>query len=302
MLTFTPQVKKLGIPEATSSGQPYYPIYLFGPYKLLCVIAGCTISFFWTVFPYPVSARSQVRKTLGRSLFVLANLYSCTHTSIKIWMNEEQGNMRDPISPGRRLESAKNTLFSQAMSLVAKVQASSRWTTFEPPIGGKFPTAIYNGVISDIQTLATSMALMAHTTRGHDVLLSQSDKYEPSESQEKWIRHLARVSDSPVFNSHVVTSLLCHLSAAIINKSALPPYLSPPEYFPLVRKLKDMNVEALSIKNVEDPAFSAFASLEVMSSLMSSRLGHLVTSIKLLVGEVNFDIHVEDAADREKLR
>lgn len=56
------QVRQLGVNLATSNGQPYYPIYLFGPYKLATVAAGCAISFIWVIFPYPITAKSQLRK------------------------------------------------------------------------------------------------------------------------------------------------------------------------------------------------------------------------------------------------
>jgi hypothetical protein len=51
------EVRQLGVAQATSNGQPYYPIYLLGPYRLACVAGGSFVAFFWTIFPYPISDR-----------------------------------------------------------------------------------------------------------------------------------------------------------------------------------------------------------------------------------------------------
>lgn len=300
------QAKKLGIEKATSNGQPYYPVYLFGPYKLLCVLAGVTISFFWTIFPYPVSARSRVRKTLGRCLFLLANFYSCMHTSVKIWINEQQGDMNERLSPGRLLQASSRSLFSKQMALLAHIQSLIHWTTYESPIGGKFPQAIYQSAVSDMQMLATCMALMSHTTRDVDLSLPNSELGDsgpkPTGLDEKWIHQLTRAIGSSEFDSHITTSLLCHLAGAISNNSALPPYLSPPEHFPLARKLREINAHAMHIENIQDPTFSAFACMEVTTSLVSSRLKNLVKNVKDLVGEIDFDMYVKNqGTKREKV-
>ncbi|OQD89943.1 hypothetical protein PENANT_c002G04673 [Penicillium antarcticum] len=144
------QVRKLGFPEATSNGQPYYPIYLFGPYKLAAVAAGCAISFFWVIFPYPITAKSQLRKLLGRSLFVLAEFYSCMHSTIELWLSNELGSIQDKSSPANNLQSSRHKLFKEEMMLLTGLRAHSHFSTFEPPIGGKFPKETYDSIIAEI--------------------------------------------------------------------------------------------------------------------------------------------------------
>jgi hypothetical protein len=273
------QVRKLGIQEATSNGQPYYPIYLFGPYKLACVTAGCLVSFIWVIFPYPISAGRQVRKTLGRSLFVLANFYSCMHTTIEVWMNEEQEDINDKEPPARLLEGVRNRLFTGEMSLLASLQAYSHFTTFEPPIGGKFPKQAYDNIIAESEKIVICVALMAQATRALEYLSKQPPAPTVSGSKNHegaWIRDLATLVKSTDFNAHKVTSLLCHLSAAVSNGQALPPYLAPPDPFPMARQLRKLSDRLMDIRNVEDPGFSAFAAMEVFSSMVNSSLGELV--------------------------
>lgn len=116
-----------------------------------------------------------------------------------------------------------------------------------------------------------SVVLMVQTTRGLDELSTRTE--------EKWLRRLANVIKSTDFNAHITTSVLCHLSAAVSNASALPPYLSPPEPFPVAqkpRKLSHAGDGLLDTKNAEDSTYSALASLEVLSSAMNSSLARLI--------------------------
>ncbi|KAK5203043.1 hypothetical protein LTR41_011230 [Exophiala xenobiotica] len=283
------QVNKIGIPKAESSGQPYYPVYQFGSYKLLCVVIGCAIALVWTVFPYPLSSSSQARKVLGRSLFVLANFYSCVHTTIELWIVRPSGDVQEV---SRSLGAAKDRLFAEEMQLITALRMHSRFSKFDPPLGGKFPTESYNRVAPEIQTILISMALMAQTIRS----LGGSS---PKRQEENWLQHLSQAIKSTNFNSHVTTSLLCHLSAAVSYGIALPPYLSPPAPLGLARELRNLSAELMDIKHADDSSFSAFASLEVLSAIISASLSRLVDEVKTLVGEVSFDGYVKSAERAE---
>ncbi|KAJ5691878.1 hypothetical protein N7462_001301 [Penicillium macrosclerotiorum] len=289
------QVRKLGITAAESNGQPYYPIYLFGPYKLAAVAAGCAISFFWVIFPYPITAKSQLRKLLGRSLFVLAKFYSCMHSTIECWLSGELGDILDKTSPAHQLQVSRHKIFKEEMMLLTGLRMHSHFSTFEPPIGGKFPKEIYDKIISEIQRILTSMSLMAHTTQSLEGLSIESE-HSGHETDDQWMSQLAEIAlKSADFNSHKITSLLCHLSAAITNAQPLPPYLSTPETFPLARQMQKIDVDLLNIKHVEDPSFSAFVSLEVLRSVVSFSLQDLIDDMKKLVGELNFDYYPRQA-------
>ena len=228
------------------------------------------------------------------------------HSSVKIWINEQQGDMNDPSSPGSQLQALSRSLFSKQMAHLALTQSLIHWTAYESPIGSKFPQKIYQSAVSNMQMLATCMALTSYTTRDVDLSLTNSNlgNFESRNTglEEKWIHQLARATRSSEFDSHMTTALLCHLSAAISNSSALPPYLTPPEHFPLTRKLRDINAHAMRIENIQDPSFSAFACMEVATSLVSSRLKCLVEDVKGLVGEINFDLYFKDGEmKREKV-
>lgn len=191
--------------------------------------------------------------------------------------------------------------------LLNQLRMHSHFSTFEPPIGGKFPKHVYDAIISEIQRMLTSMALMAQTTQ--NLTAFAFDHRDSKDPENRWVSRLAEIAlKSADFKSHATTSLLCHLSASILNAQPLPPYLSTGDSFPLARQLQRIDGELLSLRHVEDPAFSAFVSLEVLRSVLSFSLKDLLrysslnfssssvltcsSNVKSLVGELAFDFHV----------
>ena len=274
------QVRQFGVDLATSNGQPYYPIYLFGPYKLATVAAGCAISFFWVIFPYPITAKSRLRKMLGSGLFTLAQFYSCMHTTIELWLNGERGTIQDVKLYSNRLVSRRRKLFRDEMTLLNALRMHSHFSTFEPAIGGKFPKSIYDAIISETQRIVTSMALMAQTTQNVNSL-SRNLSEETENAHKRWASRLAGIAlDSEDFKSHSTTSLLCHLGSALMNAQPLPPLLSTGHSFPLARQMQGIDNELLSMRHIEDPAFSTFVSLEVLRTVVNFSLKNLLKYVQ----------------------
>ncbi|KAL5339387.1 MFS transporter [Aspergillus crustosus] len=247
------QIRKLGLEVGTSNGQPYYPIYLFGPYKLAAVAAGCTISFFWVIFPHPVTSKSTLRRGLGRGLFNLAKFYSCMHTTIKLRLSGElhtgnaQASHRDSPAIPTNLATTRQKIFKDEMILLNQLRTLSHFTTFEPPIGGKFSKDIYDCVIAQVQRILISMALMAHTAQNLETpqpkIDASNNNNRPNQDSHdaNWVSRLASIAlQSEDFNSHSITSLLCHLGSSITNAQPLPPYLSVGDSFSLACRLQQV--------------------------------------------------------------
>jgi hypothetical protein len=297
----TSQIRKLGLEVGTSNGQPYYPIYLFGPYKLAAVAAGCAISFFWVIFPYPVSSKSTLRKGIGRSMFILARFYSCMHTTIELWMRGGLGDTQDSRSPSRRLEKMRHSMFREQMGLLNTLRTLSHFSSFEPPVGGKFPREVYDGIIGEVQRMLVCMALMARVAQAieaptHTHTPPATTNINPMPTNESkpeapWSTRLATIAlESTTFKSHSITSLLCHLSSSITNAQPLPPFLFAGDTFPLARRLQEVDGGLLSLRHVEDPAFSAFVAMEVLRSVVGHGLGGLLRYVTFLL----FSSHVRD--------
>lgn len=144
------QTRKIGIAASESTGQPVYPIYLLAPYRLACVAGGLAVAYFWTVFPYPVSEQSELRKEVGRSLYLLANFYSVVHETMRARIRGDEGSPDDKSSPGRRLEKARHEVFSKQVLMLANLRTYSSFTKWQASIGGKFPKAQYDSIINHI--------------------------------------------------------------------------------------------------------------------------------------------------------
>ncbi|KAL4861310.1 hypothetical protein BDV12DRAFT_180454 [Aspergillus spectabilis] len=298
------QIRKLGLEVGTSNGQPYYPIYLFGPYKLAAVAAGCAISFFWVILPYPVTSKSTLRRNLGRGLFILAKFYSCMHTTIKLRLSGGLGSVQDAHSTSYKLARIRRKIFKEEMTLLNNLRMLSHFSTFEPPIGGKFPKDTYDNIISEVHRILISMALMAHTAQNLETpAAARQSSNDTKNNTNKWVSRLASIAlQSEDFNSHSITSLLCHLSSSITNAQPLPPYLSAGGSFPLARRLQQVDRELLSMRHVGDPALWAFATMEVLRSVVGISLSGLMRNVRDLVGEISFDFHVRTAPDDVELR
>jgi hypothetical protein len=76
ILGYELQVRKIGIQLATSNGQQFYNVWLLGLIRLATVTTGFFVAWIFTIFPYPITEHSQVRKNLGSALYLLANYYS----------------------------------------------------------------------------------------------------------------------------------------------------------------------------------------------------------------------------------
>jgi hypothetical protein len=141
------QVRKIGIAAATAAGQPYYPTYELAPYRLACVAGGSFIAFIWTIFPYPLSDRSWMRKDLGSTLYLLANYYSVVHSTVRARLHDTEGDMEMKTSPGRQLEKARHKIFGKLMLLLPSLKQHAEWQKWELTIGGKFPRVCFQSSI-----------------------------------------------------------------------------------------------------------------------------------------------------------
>ena len=141
------QVRRIGIAASIKTGQPYYPIFELAPYRLACVAGGSFVSFIWTVFPYPLSDRSWLRRDIGSALYLLANYYSVVHTTIRSRISNTEGDMSSKVSPGRQLEKIRYKIFAKLMMILPSLRQHADWQKWEVNIGGKFPRETYDGIM-----------------------------------------------------------------------------------------------------------------------------------------------------------
>jgi hypothetical protein len=147
------QIKKVGIAISESNGQQYHPLYELAPYRLAAVGGGVAIAALFTYFPSVVTARRQLRKDLGSSLYLLAHYYSSVHTTVSLRIRGTQGDLRDKRSPGRVLQKARTRVLAKELVLLQGMKQHCEFTAWEPTFGGKFPRDTYDRLIKHTQKL-----------------------------------------------------------------------------------------------------------------------------------------------------
>ena len=283
------QGEKLGVKLVESNGQEYYAVYILGPYRLGTVCAGLAVAFFWTYFPYPVTTHATLRKDLGHTLYLLANYYSCVHTTVNTRM--KHGSCFDESkksSPAFKLAKARAKCFAKLIVLLSKLREHSNFTKWEPTFGGRFPREKYDELIDSLQHMFNYMSLMAYSSMAFTA--EEGDESE-------WLRDFRSFTGDLQLTSHEMTSILCLVSASVTNAQPLPPYLSIPRPFALAERMEAVDPNILSVKHIEEPCYASFAVLEVASSLIVEEVGATVRKVQELVGEVDFSFHVVSTRD-----
>lgn len=266
------QVRKLGVTLSESNGQPYYPIYLLAPYRLATVCGGLFVAFIWTIFPYPISEHSELRKTLGSTLYLLANYYSVVHETVRVRIQGAEVNMDVKDSPARKLEKARQTVFSKSMLLLQGLRTHSAFLKYDVPIGGRFPKKTYDKIIGRIQDIFNFMSLISYASQ----TFSEMNAQQNGESESEWLLDFRSVEHELHMTSKEITTLLSLLSASVANAQPLPPYLRAPEPYALSSKLEALDKDIISVRHMAEPGFAAFAVLQISTKCIGDDLKALL--------------------------
>ena len=107
-----------------------------------------------------------------------------------------------------------------------------------------------------------------------------------------WLKDFKHVIGSLEFTSHSVTSLLAIISGAIASGKPLPPYLKAPDSYHIGEMLSSLDEDILSTKHVCEPGYSAFAVMQVSTTMLAEDMAGLLADTKRLVGEAEFNLDV----------
>ncbi|KFY44062.1 hypothetical protein V494_01656 [Pseudogymnoascus sp. VKM F-4513 (FW-928)] len=286
------QVKKIGIKAASATGQPYYPTYQLAFYRLACVAGGSFVAFFWTIFPYQLSDRSWLRKDLGSMLYLLANYYSVVNSTTRARINNTEGDVRLKSSPHQQLKKARHKIFGKLMMILPSLKQHADWQKWELTVGGKFPRETYEAIILRSTNILNYLSLISYASQTWS--RENEPQYPETETATRraWLNDLSVLLDDVGPTSHQITSTLSLLSASISQGSTLPPYIPLPQPYFLNRRLEALDRDILDPRHIEEPDYSAYACLQVASSLITDDLARLVEHVKDLVGETDFSFTV----------
>ncbi|OAL36805.1 hypothetical protein AYO20_03860 [Fonsecaea nubica] len=296
------QVKQVGKAISESNGQVFHPVYELAPYRLACVLGGVGVACLLTYFPSVTTARSEMRRDLGNTLYLLGQYYSSSHKSVSLRLKGLEGDVKDKRSPLRRLEKARTQLFAKNLILIQAMKNHLKFIKWEPTFGGRFPRELYERMLAHTENILRFTAMIAWTTKtfkevpesvGH---LGASNPAADTDERGTWLKDFTQLISSLQLTSHSVTTLLAIISGSIGSGKPLPPYLQPPERFHIGEMLTSLDSSILDTKHVCEPGYSAFAVMQVCTTMLNEDLADLLAETKKLVGEAecNLDVVQED--------
>ncbi|KAK5126657.1 hypothetical protein LTR85_009591 [Meristemomyces frigidus] len=253
------QVQHIGVQASESNGQPAYPTYELAPYRLACVTGGLFVAFIWTIFPFPVSESSELRKDLGASLYLLSNFYSIVHETVRSRVRGTDGNAKVKGTHAYHLDKARNVVFSKLILLLTNLKTNAAFSKFQLRVGGRFPSEEYEGLIDVCSRLLQYISLMGYASTTFSIHNREGEV-------SQWSKDFRKLLMSVNSTSHQVTSLLALLSSSLSNGQPLPPYLETPKPFQFLKKLESIDPDLMSIRHVKalvgDIDFSFHASTQ----------------------------------------
>ncbi|KAI1610548.1 hypothetical protein EDD36DRAFT_467609 [Exophiala viscosa] len=283
------QVKQVGLAISESNGQVFHPIYELAPYRLACVLGGVGVACLLTYFPSVTTARSEMRRDLGNTLYLLGHYYSLTHKSVALRLKGLEGDVQDKHSPIRRVEKARVKLFAKELILIQAMKNHLHFIKWEPTFGGRFPKELYERLLNHTQNILRFTGMIAYVTKTFKEL---PDDAHVEGDANTWLQDFKNVVASLEVTSHHVTSMLAILSGAIGTGKPLPPYLRAPERYRLGEMLTSVDADILNTRHVCEPGYSAFAVMQVSTTMLAEDLADLLADAKKLVGEADFELDV----------
>ena len=214
------QTKKLGIAASERTGQKYFPIYELGPFRLLVVGAAMTIAWFWSIFPFPLSEHSALRKDMGSGLYLLAKYNSIMDEVVKVRLRGH-ADLDDPESPFHALQKMRDKVFAKCAMTMPALRMHVALLTFDIPIGGRFPKEIYIKVVDRMQSLTQFMTMVILASKTFAEECDPDATEGEKSSQEQWIKDFRRLVDIANTTNRECTTLLAKLSAAISSGNPL---------------------------------------------------------------------------------
>lgn len=144
------------------------------------------------------------------------------------------------------------------------------------------------------------MSLLSYSTQAWAAEGRVGGYFPNSPTADIWLRDLSKLVGQINPTEVRITSILCQLSAAVHTGRALPPMMESSMPYQLSERLRELDPDVLRIKHMHELGYSAYAVMEIISSMITHNLDELTESVKRLVGVVNFDFEgLEDEDGKE---
>ncbi|KAL7269567.1 hypothetical protein RUND412_007759 [Rhizina undulata] len=152
------QVRKLGPVRSAASGQPVLDIDHIGPQRLLLTLAGVVIAYIFTIFPFPVTTRSLIRRSVSTSLHLMSQTYASTTTLL-------HARLKADTTAEEAAQKATTKQLTKGYILYEQLRANILFTHFEPSLRGPFPRDQYERIINASQNIAGYLAMITYASK-----------------------------------------------------------------------------------------------------------------------------------------
>ena len=332
ILGYQLQTRKLGVARATANGQPYYPVYILAPYRVAIVSGGIGVAFFFTYFPYPITTHRLLREDVGNALLLLSKFNACVASSVSAHTLSRvprpqsaleslatKANTVSKTSSLAHVDVRRRHLFIQIQPLFPALRERSLYTKYEAPIiGGRFPKAAYDDLITSTSRIFNCLSLLGYVTDANRVptvpipLKTDASRTNSSRLSHKHLQsHLLDMSAAVTTISTDLVGCLWILGTCLKDKQPLQPYASA-RYIPDPDRIRStiekaglqsvLSKDELIEKDVDtssnrndratnnSAAYAVLVIMEVCSITAAQEVSTCFQLVKSLVGEVNFSI------------
>lgn len=100
-------------------------------------------SSIWTIFPFPLSESTALRKDLAASMKILSAFYENVHETVQARINGSAGNEDRKGTHAYNLDKARHILFNRLVLLLNNLKTNAEFSKFQLRVGGKFPREEY---------------------------------------------------------------------------------------------------------------------------------------------------------------
>ncbi|THW71804.1 hypothetical protein D6D19_07065 [Aureobasidium pullulans] len=265
------QVAKIGVvAAATSTGVYFYPAFDVAAMRVACVLWGTVVSIFWTYLPYPITARGFLRRDMARIMHLLANYHAVVHVTIKTRLRGAEGDLNDKASRGHVLSNTRRAMFNKIMVLAATAKHNVYLQKYEPSLGGRFPIAMFEDILSQLTVLLDYMSLLSYSTEVWSIDGPTNHYFHHSQRSRRWLQDLAELILPIEPTEQRVTLILSQLSSALDTGRPLPAKTQSMEPFLLSQKLKELDPDILHMRHMLELGYSTYAVTEIISNSATS--------------------------------
>ncbi|KAL9550742.1 hypothetical protein MBANPS3_004592 [Mucor bainieri] len=235
--------------------------------RMMYIVLGIVGSFLINLIPRPVTGRVELRKRIARTFYDMSVVYGIIFSDIL--SNHNNGS---PSTTSNQIKAFRQLTVHLQRQLKDE-QTYLKLSKLEPPLKGKFPFATYQTLIEKLNNMADLLEGMAYTSRYMD---------------GSWRSRLIHVlNEEKLDYVACLLTIMRQLSATLLAKVPLPPYLISPDDLKEKLSQKLCAVIAMHPEQVQNDTYPSYCAYSVASYIFTQELNEAAACVEKLLGVEN---------------